>query len=116
MPVRRPENDGSSSLRDISPLATLRNRAADLREHPFSQKECPLAAGTLAESIGKGSCGPLQFKPERKIVMNRNRESLIKRLVDRKLASTAKNKTFCVCMGSSPRNKNRCFAVASKSK
>ena len=27
-----------------------------------------------------------------------NRENLIKKLVDRKLASTEKNKVFCVCL------------------
>jgi hypothetical protein len=51
--------------------------------------------------------------------MNRNRESLIKRLVDRKMASTAKNKTFCVCMAASPRNNYipcRVYRVPSQSK
>lgn len=48
--------------------------------------------------------------------MNRNRETLIKRLVDRKMASPAKNKTFCVCMGASPRNKTVRVSVASQSK
>ena len=37
--------------------------------------------------------------------MNRNRESLIKRLVDRKMASTVKNKTSASAWDASPRNK-----------
>jgi hypothetical protein len=37
-----------------------------------------------------------------------NRESLLKRLVDRKLATCTKDKVFCVCMVDKARN--LCFA------
>lgn len=33
-----------------------------------------------------------------------NRESLLKRLVDRKLASNTKDRVFCVCVAANPRS------------
>jgi hypothetical protein len=43
-----------------------------------------------------------------------NRESLLKRLVDRKMASGAKNKALCVCLARKPAGGRRAASTGRK--
>jgi hypothetical protein len=64
---------------------------------------------------GGGSSGPLPFKYKRGIVMNANRENLIKRLVERRMAATLKARISCSFVARCTRNKTAGGAVVSPS-
>ncbi len=48
--------------------------------------------------------------------MNGKRESLVMRLVERKMAAGSPSKVFCVCFAASPKNQAAGVLAASRSK